>query len=77
MIGVASNMDQLLSMSVVERSRTGVLLRSGSVTEISLRETTERMTTDRSYELAAQTLAGELKVFDSVSAFRSFIDEIL
>jgi len=35
------------------------------------------MTTDRSYELAAQTLAGELKVFDSVSAFRSFIDEIL
>ena len=70
-------MDQLLSMSVVERSRTGVLLRSGSVTEISLKATVERMIADSRYDLAAQTLAGELKVFDSVSAFRSFIDEIL
>ena len=76
-IGIASNMDQLLSMSVVERSRTGVLLRSGSVTEISLKATVERMIADSRYDLAAQTLAGELKVFDSVSAFRSFIDEVL
>lgn len=76
-VGIASNMDQLLCMQGVERKKAGVLLRASSVTEASLKAVVTVMATDKTYEKNALLLRDQFTRIDALQRFRSFVSEVL
>ena len=76
-IGIASNMDQFLCMSGVEKAQAGILLRAGEVTPHSLQKAVDRVTGEETHRQAAKRLALEVARMDAGAMFRSFLGEIL
>jgi UDP:flavonoid glycosyltransferase YjiC (YdhE family) len=76
-IGITANMDQLLSMQAVERTKTGILLRAADVTEKSLRDAVSRITNNPSFGENARQVRDQLTQINAVERFQSFVSEIL
>ncbi len=70
-------MDQLLSMQAVERTGTGMLLRSERCTPLLLKDAVIAMTTHKSYERNARAMRDKFKQIDAAQQFRAFVAETL
>jgi UDP:flavonoid glycosyltransferase YjiC (YdhE family) len=76
-LGIASNMDQMLAMGAVEKAQAGILLRSGHATTATITTALKTLTTDASYRESAQKLKERWVSTDSRENFRAFVAEIL
>ncbi len=76
-IGLASNLDQYLNMSMVERQGAGVCLRAGHTSAVALRAAIDRVLDDPEFAAHAAQLAGVFDRYDSASLFSGVIDEAL
>ena len=76
-LGIASNMDQMLAMGAVENTRAGILLRSGQATTATIKAAINTLTTDATYRKNAQELKERWAPSDSLDNFRAFLAEIL
>ncbi|HTD51518.1 MAG TPA: glycosyltransferase [Thermoanaerobaculia bacterium] len=76
-LGIASNMDQLLSMTYTQRSGAGRLLRAGDATPDQIRENVRQLLSQDSWRRAAQRLAVSFSSCDAHSLFREIVEELL
>ncbi len=76
-LGIPSNMDQLLTMSAIAHAGAGILLRAGRMTRERFRRAVSKILGDESYRAAARHVAHEIAKLDAPSNFRSFIGEVL
>jgi UDP:flavonoid glycosyltransferase YjiC (YdhE family) len=76
-LGIASNMDQMLAMGAVEKVQAGILLRSGEATMAAITSAIHSLTTDSSYYQNAQKLKERWALHDSFDNFRTFLADVL
>ncbi len=76
-IGLCSNMDQLLNMRAIERLRAGITLRAERVTSKVLSEAVTEMLDKTTYAQAAEQIRQMLARTNSAQRFRGFVSEIL
>jgi UDP:flavonoid glycosyltransferase YjiC (YdhE family) len=76
-LGVCTNMDQLLNMNAVSRLGAGISLRAARTNLQEIQMAASRLLNDPSYKQAAQTTSETLKRYDSGKRFRAFIEEAL
>jgi UDP:flavonoid glycosyltransferase YjiC (YdhE family) len=76
-IGLCSNMDQLLNMHAVERLDVGLALRAAKVSSASLSVAVSVMQDNPSYTRAASRVRRMLSQYDSGQCFREIVAEIL
>jgi UDP:flavonoid glycosyltransferase YjiC (YdhE family) len=72
-IGIASNMDQYLNMSVVQRVGAGRLIRSGLLSSALLRQTVETALCDSAMKEAAQRVKGMIDAYPAGERFASWL----
>ncbi len=76
-IGLCSNMDQLLNMNAVQRLGAGITLRAASLSASDMLESATAMLNNPSYTQAARKIGQILAQFDVGQHFREFVAEIL
>ncbi len=76
-IGLCSNMDQLLNMNAVERLGAGIALRAAKLSSASLLEAATAMLGKPSYAEAAKGINHILEQSDTAQRFRDIVAEIL
>lgn len=76
-IGVCSNMDQLLNMNAVARVGAGIALRARHLSESALAEAVAAIVDRPSYAEAARRVGHVLKQADSAQAFRENVENML
>lgn len=76
-IGLCSNMDQLLNMQAVERLGAGFALRAGQLTENSLLSIIDLLLKNASYAVAAAIIGKKQKQVNFHECFQSVISGIL
>jgi UDP:flavonoid glycosyltransferase YjiC (YdhE family) len=76
-IGLCSNMDQLLSMGAVERVGAGVALRGAKISSADLFSTASVMLGNSPYAQAADRLSGLLQRYDAGQRLGEIVTEIL
>jgi len=72
-LGIASNIDQYLTMGYVQRADAGILLRAGQATKRSVRQAIEKLLSQKEYKAAAKRVAEEFAMFDAPSRFSAFV----
>ena len=75
LIGIASNMDQHLSMSYVERAGVGTLLRSEELSGLKLRTAVHQMLRDRNVRIRAQNLARSISSYAPSQRLSQVLEE--
>lgn len=73
-LGIASNMDQHLTMQAVKRAGAGILLRAGQADRRAIHESVQALLTTPSYREAAGRVATEFASFDVNRRFPTFVD---
>lgn len=73
-LGIASNLDQHLTMQAVQKAGAGILLRAGKADRHSLRMAVQKLLSVPDYIEAAKRVADEFAAFDPASRFRAFVD---
>jgi UDP:flavonoid glycosyltransferase YjiC (YdhE family) len=76
-IGIASNLDQYLAMTAIEKAGAGRLLRAGSLTTELVRDAITALLDDAPAHAAARSLAEEFARWDSRARFRAFVEEVV
>ncbi|MDD5389579.1 MAG: glycosyltransferase [Gallionellaceae bacterium] len=76
-IGVCSNLDQLLNMTAIARLGCGVMLRAGGLAPATLRETAKAVLAVPAYTQAAARMGQVLEQYDSKQRFRDTVSELL
>lgn len=76
-IGLCSNMDQLLNMIAIERLGAGISLRAASVQPAQLKEAVCALLKNSSYARAAEQTGKQFRQDDAGQCFRAFISEVL
>ncbi|MFO7705166.1 MAG: glycosyltransferase, partial [Halopseudomonas sp.] len=76
-IGICSNMDQLLNMNAVERLGAGTALRAASLSATGLSESVARLLDQPPSVQAASRIGRLLSQLDSAQAFREVVDDML
>lgn len=76
-LGIASNMDQYLTMSAIARVGAGVLLRAGQAERDSIAASIRQLLGDGAYRVNAQKVAHDFEQYESSGLFRDFIKKIL
>lgn len=76
-IGIASNMDQLLNMQMLERMGAGITIRAGSARVDAIRSAAQAALEDSSWANAAGQAAELLAGHDAAQRFREIVAEIL
>lgn len=76
-LGIASNMDQYLTMGYVQRAGAGLLLRAGQATKRSVRQAIEKLLSHKKYQSAAKRVAEEFALYDAPSRFCTFVENYL
>ena len=76
-LGVPSNMDQLLSMSSVHRALGGIMIRSDRLDSASVEEAVRCLLNQQQYREAARRIAKEFSLYDQSTIFPILVDEIL
>ncbi len=75
-LGVASNLDQYLAMTAIQKAGAGVLLRAGSADERAVRRALEELVTQPSYSREAQAIAGRFAAWDAGARFAALVDRL-
>lgn len=75
-LGIASNMDQHLTMTAVERAGVGRLLRAGQVTPARVVQTVRALLEQTSYQEQAQRLAAVFSHYDARRRFAEWADSV-
>lgn len=75
-LGIPSNMDQLLAMAHVEREGCGIELRAGSADAASIRRGIETLLSNECYRLSARSMQQAMKRCDACLAFSGFLAEL-
>jgi UDP:flavonoid glycosyltransferase YjiC (YdhE family) len=75
-LGIVSNLDQLMFMKAVRGAGAGELLREREATEGALRRMVWRMLHHEPYLLAARRIAGAMGQMDAAENFRTFVDSV-
>jgi len=73
-LGIASNMDQHLTMQAVKKAGAGILLRAGQTNRRAVRQAVQELLASPGYRQAAGQVAAEFARFDAVSRFPAFVD---
>ena len=73
-LGIASNMDQYLTMQAVQRAGAGLLLRAGQTHGRGVRQAVQQLLAAPVYWQAAERIAAEFATFDAASRFSAFVD---
>ncbi|SEP07426.1 glycosyltransferase [Nitrosovibrio sp. Nv6] len=76
-IGLCSNMDQLLNMNAMERLGAGLSLRAGEISSRELVAAVKVILGDPSYAQAAHRIGLLLKQYDAGQRFRKIVSDIL
>jgi UDP:flavonoid glycosyltransferase YjiC (YdhE family) len=76
-IGIASNLDQYLAMSAIEKTGAGRLLRAGSLTTEIVRAAIAALLDDPAAQVAARGLSASFARWDAAARFRGFVDEVV
>ena len=76
-LGLCSNMDQLLNMSAVERLGAGIMLRAGKASSAILLEVATAILNNPSYAQAASRVGQTLAQTDAAQRFRDIVAEML
>lgn len=76
-IGIASNLDQFLNMSGIQRSGVGRLLRADRFDEAELRAVVEEILVDEKMRDRAIRLQEKISKHDAGAAFSSLIDQLI
>lgn len=74
-LGLASNMDQHLTMSAIERCGAGILMRAGLAKEHSIRRNAERLLGNEGSRAAARSLAQGFADYDAPTKFCTFLEK--
>ena len=72
-LGIASNLDQYLAMTAIERAGGGLLLRAGALTADQLAGALTRLVSEPSFAARAAALGDEFARWDSGANFRAFV----
>lgn len=75
-VGVASNLDQYLAMTAIEKAGAGVLLRAGSLDEAGVTVALEKVAGEPAYTRAAAAVARSFAEWDSGARFGALIAEL-
>jgi UDP:flavonoid glycosyltransferase YjiC (YdhE family) len=73
-LGIASNMDQHLTMQAVKRAGAGILLRAGQTDRRAVRQAVLELLASPGYRQAAGQVAAEFARYDAASRFSAFVD---
>lgn len=76
-IGLCSNMDQLLNMGVVERLGVGILLRAAKVTADSVLAAVNMVLQNLSYAEAADRISLVLPQYNAEQRFQAIVAKML
>ena len=76
-LGVASNLDQFLSMTAIAASGAGILLRAGSLKEASVRQAIGRILSEPGFRRAAGAVASDFARYDSAQRFESQVSDLV
>ncbi len=76
LIGIASHMDQHLSMCYVEQAGVGKLLRSDELTAPTLRQAVMRLLADQPMQQRARTLSHALADYDPAAHLSRILEEV-
>jgi UDP:flavonoid glycosyltransferase YjiC (YdhE family) len=76
-IGLCSNMDQLLNMSFAVRLGAGIMLRAGKASSANLLEAATAILNNTTYAQAARKVSHALAKTDAAQRFRDIVAEIL
>jgi UDP:flavonoid glycosyltransferase YjiC (YdhE family) len=75
-LGIASNLDQFLSMTAIAASGAGILLRAGSLKEASVRDAVGRLLSEPGFRQAAGTVASDFARYNSAQRFESQVSDL-
>jgi UDP:flavonoid glycosyltransferase YjiC (YdhE family) len=75
-VGIPSNIDQLLAATAIRDAGAGPFLRAASVTAVKVRSAVERVMREASFKQAAQSASASFASFDPHARFRAVIDEV-
>jgi UDP:flavonoid glycosyltransferase YjiC (YdhE family) len=75
-LGVVSNIDQLVFMKAVSQVGAGEMLREGKVTGASVKSIVSKMLSQSSYRESAQKIAKVFQNYDAAENFKRLIDTI-
>ncbi len=75
-IGVASNMDQVLTMRNIERCGAGILLRTDSITSDRVTAAVSSLLSKDSFTESARAVAEEFKRYDAHEIFENVLDKL-
>ena len=75
-IGVASNLDQYLNMSAIEKAGAGRLLRAGNCNAAQLVVLIRAMLAEPAYAVAARVAAGRFAAYDAPRAFAGVVTQL-
>jgi UDP:flavonoid glycosyltransferase YjiC (YdhE family) len=76
-LGIASNMDQVLTMRNIERSGAGLMLRNDSLSEAAVKAALGSLITLPRFQRCADAVAREFTRWDTAEIFESAIDEVM
>jgi UDP:flavonoid glycosyltransferase YjiC (YdhE family) len=76
-VGIPSNLDQLLSAAAMRDAGAGEFLRAATVTSAKIRAAVERVMREERFTQAAQRVAESFTAFDPHARFRATIDEVI
>ncbi|MBL7670585.1 MAG: hypothetical protein JNM39_08865 [Bdellovibrionaceae bacterium] len=76
-IGVVSNMDQVLTMSHIEASGAGLALRHGNLTELKVFKAVERVLGDEKFRKNAERIRKSFRDYDVEENLNKMVREIL
>ena len=76
LIGIASHMDQQLSMSYVEQAGVGILLRSDTLTGVQIRSAVEQLLADSQAQGRARDLARSIATYAPAERLSKILEEI-
>jgi UDP:flavonoid glycosyltransferase YjiC (YdhE family) len=76
-VGIPSNIDQLLAAIAMRDAGAGLFLRAATVTSAKVRAAVERVMREESFTQAAQRVAESFTAFDPHARFRAVIDEVM
>jgi UDP:flavonoid glycosyltransferase YjiC (YdhE family) len=75
-VGIPSNIEQLLSAIAIRDAGAGLFLRSATVTAAKVRAAVERVMREESFTQTAQRVAASFASFDPHARFRAVVDEV-
>lgn len=76
-LGICSNMDQLLNMSAIERLGAGISVRAACARSAQLKEAVRTLLETTAYTQAAKLAGEHFRQIDARQRFRAFVSEIL